>query len=84
MIVINLKPRGKILHSALKLALQGQNCIVVMQKMDVSEEDVKMFQHADEEERACSICLQSISDPHELNCKHEFCKECIKSWMRAH
>ena len=29
---------------------------------------------------SCSICLDSLKNPYQLNCSHEFCITCIRKW----
>lgn len=31
----------------------------------------------------CPICYETVVDPHSLNCKHIFCKECIVDWWKT-
>lgn len=32
---------------------------------------------------SCPICLKTSTNPHTLECKHEFCAACIVKWFRA-
>ena len=39
-----------------------------------------MDQTATEEEEECGICLDALTNPVALPCRHKFCSECLNSW----
>ena len=39
-----------------------------------------MEQAAKEEEEECGICLDVLTNPIALPCRHKFCSECLNGW----
>ena len=79
---MNLTPRGQGVKD-LKLSLQGMNCLATIQRIEATEEDIKVLKKIDHDDRSCNICLDSIKSPYELKCGHDFCKVCITNWLQV-
>ncbi|KAJ1872566.1 E3 ubiquitin ligase [Coemansia sp. RSA 486] len=63
--------------------LEEQNS-ALRAEMLVQRQDLERSERATgqlSEALQCSICLETFSAPHTLNCGHTFCKECLIQWL---
>ncbi|KAJ2779711.1 E3 ubiquitin ligase [Coemansia javaensis] len=58
------------------LALDAE---MVVQGAELAEADRRFAQIA--EALQCSICLDTLAQPHSLACGHTFCQECLVQWL---
>ncbi|KAJ1869920.1 E3 ubiquitin ligase [Coemansia sp. RSA 486] len=63
--------------------LEEQNS-ALRAEMLVQRQDLERSERATgqlSEALQCSICIETFSAPHTLNCGHTFCKECLIQWL---